>query len=382
MKKIVLIMGGILFFLSFVNAVSASEDVAYVVTNHYNIKAEFIEILDELDLTYEIIYPNEIGDYDLFEFRLLLLNDDFFSNWAEIPINDLPAMIVNGRNIDEWGWTKRVTTASQSIPIHVDLDNSHEITENFPENIQVYNDKDPNVYYLDKRDIYSGLHIIGMNTYDNEDAVIAFAEAGTVLTKQGMPDTHINANSVFFGITETEYWTEDTKQLFKNSLLWLAGGGDSFNLQIKEGQNLVSLPLISTIDVDELKNSNLEILSIKEYDGSGELVEATEMHNNLGYFIESTENLTLRVDGEEAEEEQSVELNEGLNLVGITSLDNMLLDLLPSEVIEISRRNDEGFYDIATYYEVGGWYNAFELEPGRGYWFKTNNEVTWEYFPV
>jgi len=150
------------------------------------------------------------------------LNNDFFSNSEEIPINDFPAVIANGRHLDEWGWTDMISTASQNVPLQIMIDTSHEIGQGFDEIITVYTDDDPIIYFLDRLDVFDGLEIVGSTIYDDEDVVVAVARAGSILTKPGFPDTIINANTCFFGVTESADWTEDSIELFKSCIDFVA----------------------------------------------------------------------------------------------------------------------------------------------------------------
>ena len=70
-----------------------------------------------------------------------------------------------------------------------------------------------------------------------------------------------------------------------------------------------------------------------------------------------------------------------MNLVGITSSSDLDFSSLPSQVIEVAKRNTDGSYDIAVRY-LFGWNNDFNLEPGEGYWFKTTGGATWTYNPI
>jgi hypothetical protein len=383
MKSKILI--SILAFFFLINIVSAAADVAYIVPTLSDVKSEFVDAMNDLGLTHNVIYSDSVSSVE-FEgnYSLILLNDNSFPNWDEIPINDFPALVVNGRNVDDWGWTKRITSSSSEDPIHVDL-NEGPLTTGLGDNIQVYTlGVTPDVYYMHKDDIFQGFEIVAGNTFDNENAVVALAREGTVLTKTGQPDTIVNANSIFFGITEAEYWTADAEQLFKNALGWLMQVEASYDLELNEGWNLVSCPItLESNDLTDILALNPEIVSVKEYDPVlDNLIEATEMHNNYGYFIQSTISTNLILNGYEPMQSQGLDLVEGINLVGITSLDSgSFTDFnLPSEVIEVSRRNPDGTYDVARKY-FGFWFNDFDLEPGRGYWFKTNGGVTWTYTP-
>ena len=371
-NKIIFLFIGILL----VNFVSAT-DVAYIAINDLTVKSEFTDALDRLSLTWEVIPSNDVSTYNFSDYKLILLDDEYFPNWQDIPVNDVPSLIVNGRNIENWGWTTRVTTASQSQPITVDLITAHEIKGNLLFNVPVYTTTPPDIYYLDKDDVYDGLEIIAANTYDNEDAVIAITHKGTNLTR-GTSVTEINAKGVFFGIYETGYWTNETKQLFENSLLWLTGES-SFDIEIKQGLNLISFPLIINFNLSEILSENSEINSIKEYNSG--VVDVTEITNSKGYFIEASSDFSLTITGSDPGQGQSVLLNQGMNLIGINSLSNMSLNNLPSGIIEVAKRNQDGSHDISTKYN-SNWFNSFELEPGEGYWFKIETGgVVWNYNP-
>jgi hypothetical protein len=236
---------------------------------------------------------------------------------------------------------------------------------------------------LGENNIYDGLEVIVSRVDNPYDAVIAVAEAGTILTKQGQTPTEVNANSVFFGIHESQYWTEDTRQLFKNSILWVLnaeppGETSSFQVSINEGQNLVSFPIELENSLNEILAENSEIVGVREFDNV--LKSASSFESGKGYFIEADDDFTLSVDGFGFVNSQSVFLEEGMNLVGVNSLGNLDLDDLPNGILEVARRGSDGSYEISTKYS-GDWENEFLLQPGKGYWIKTDREVNWNYVP-
>jgi hypothetical protein len=77
---------------------------------------------------------------------------------------------------------------------------------------------------------------------------------------------------------------------------------------------------------------------------------------------------------------QTINFKSGMNLVGFTTLKNITLESLPSQVVEVSTRNIDGSYNIATKYG-GVWFNSFNLEPWRAYWIKSKSNVAWTYIP-
>jgi len=360
-----------------VNFVSAT-DVAYIVTSANQANSEFISVLDELDLNYSLILSSNATNTNFSEYKMILLNNENFPNPQEIPINDVPSIIVNGGHLKTWGWAKLPSTAGSSNHFFIDIKNrNYNITDNLPDNFKVYNSYKPTLDYIQEKYLYGGIQTIASVDSLPSNTVIGLIEGGTNLTSKGVLKTKVNANSIFFGIYNTKYWTNATKQLFMNSLLWVAGDS-TFNIGIKKGQNLVSFPLIN-INLSEILSENPEIIFIKEYNNG--FVEATQVANSKGYFIDASSDFVLTITGAEPKQAQSVLLNQGMNLIGINSLSNMSLSALPNEVIEVAKRNSDGGYSISTKYN-SSWFNSFEIEPGKGYWFKTEiGEVTWDYNP-
>lgn len=376
MKKTIFL---VLISILLCNFASAA-DVAYIVSQSKEIKQIFLDTLEELNYDYDIIFSYELNSANFDNYRMILVNNDYFFNWEDIPINDYPAVIVNGRNIDNWGWTRRITSASSTEPIKVNFEvcENLEICNGLSGNKSVYSSYLPQIYYLDKTDVFDGITIIGANLRDSGDIVIGAVEAGTTLTKPGYSPTYVNANSVFFGVTESSYWTAETKDLFKNSIKWAIGEKPdiSFDIELEPGYNLISIPLeIESNDIENILYDNPEISSVFGYED--EVVQVYEMFNNKGYFLNSSQNSILEIIGQPPQGLQKTILQEGMNLVGINSLEEISLDELPEEIIEVSKRNGQN-YEIATKYN-GVWYNSFNLIPGKGYWFKVNEEVEWSY---
>jgi hypothetical protein len=372
MKKIITFLFALLFLISFVSAT----DVAYVVINPFSVNSDFTSVIDELELTYDVILSSNAATTDFSNYNMILLNNQDFLNSEEIPINEFPALMVNGKNMEDWGWVDPISKVKQSVPLHSTIvDSSHPITEGVSGNdIQIYTSSSPDLFYLGENHIFDGLQVIVSKIDNPNDAVIAIAEAGTTLTKLGNDPTQVNANSVFFGIHESDYWTDDARQLFKNSILWLMSSetSSSFDISLNQGQNLVSFPIdLTDNSVVNLISANPQINSIKKYNG-GALVNALAISPYKGYFIDTSSPFTLSVDGLALTGPQDVDLDSGMNLVGTSYFTASDLDNLPANVIEVAKRTTSGKYNIATRYN-GEWYNEFALETGNGYWFKLNS---------
>ena len=379
MKKIILIL--LMFVILLAPIMASDKDVAYVTQTKYTVRAEITSALNELGLSYDNIYSSNLSTANFSKYKMIIVNPDYFSYPSQIPVNNISAVVVNGDNLCSWGWCKYITTQSSSSPFHIDLILSNKITEGFSlGDIQVYTSSSPQINYIDDLYSFSGIKIVGSTKGSANDAVIAYAEKGDVLTRFGYPNTYVNARTVFFGITESSYWTNETKTLFKNSILW-ALAKDNYNLEINSGVNLVSIPLITNpIDVSSLISQYPQINSVKTYAIlSGEIINAVNIENQKGYFIYSNSSFALSLSGDTPLSDQTINFKSGMNLVGFSNLNNMSLTSLPSEIIEVSTRNpSNGEYNIATKYG-GMWFNPSNiiLEPGKGYWIKSKADVTW-----
>jgi hypothetical protein len=382
-----------LLFLLLISILSLSvvsaADVAYIVVsgNPVLIKTEITSMLDNLSLSYDIVCHNiygacghDISTYNFSSAELIIINNDYFPSYASIPVNEQKAIIMNGRHIDEWGWSLDTSKGSMSGLTKINLDNTTEISQGFPTDFIIYDDSSPDHYYLDSQDAYDGIQIIGSNIYDSGDVVVGLVQAGTTLTKTSHPDTSVNADSIFFGITDVEEWSSDARKLFKNSIRWLLSK-ETYDISLNEGTNLISLPIEpSSSDIGTVFLSNPNIVSVKKYH-NGAIVDATSAEVNQGYFLEVTHPTTLTINGMRRMEQQNVELNSGMNLLGIASLSPITLDSLDSRIVEVAKRNLDGTYTLATKYSSTWYNNFFDIVPGEGYWFKTTQQFIWSYNP-
>ncbi len=383
-KILILAMLLVISIASLASLVSA-KDVIYLVTDGTD--SIFIQTLDELGLSYDVKKYYEVDDFNFSDYKLILLADDYFVNWYKIPINNMPALVASGRdNVANWGWTVRTTEIlDSSNPLRAGINLSNPIARGFnSSNVSIYTSKSARAYIMDKMDIYTGFQLVAYSLRDRDDALVAFAPAGTVLTHAGKSDTLVNADSVYFGITQTQYWTSETKQLFKNSLQWLyeqSNPPTRFNITIKSGWNAISLPFsLAENNVSDIFGAYPAISSVKKYESI--LLNASEMQTNEGYFVYSSSDLIVPISGYPVSDSQSINLKEGMNLVGIASLSNRNFSSLnlPAEVMEISKRNSNGVFTRSTKYG-GIWFNDFNFEPGSAYWIKANADATWTYVP-
>ena len=276
-KAIILLVS--IFLLSV--SMAYADSVAYILSNVNHPEQELIGILVNMGFTVDKIDNDNINTVNLSKYSFMLINDDVFSNYNQIPVNNFPALILNRNHIDKWHWTSKVSQKSSSQPLTAYVNNPNEfITNGFPSNIQIYSSSAPSVAYLHRYyrapQLKTILSVDNTTSLNKLNAIIATAVPGTLL-RDGVTS---NVKSVFFGITENDYWSARTGQLFRNSVLWLTTDlipPTISNLAITNITNSSAL-----ISWDTNKNSNATVLYGKNLSLSNSKPDSTKkLHQQI-----------------------------------------------------------------------------------------------------
>jgi len=201
--------------------------VAYIVNTALSAEQAITQNLQLLGFSVDVITNDNIGKVNLSNYMFMVINNDVFSNYDKIPVNEFPAIILNKDYMDEWHWVKYISqkTSSQPITGYV-TDPTYFIAQGLTSYIQLYTvanygGKDIIAYYLNKyvkaTNIKSIVGIDDSPDSDKNSALIATVVPGTLL-RDGYSS---KVKSVFFGISESKYWTNTTSQLFRRSAMWL-----------------------------------------------------------------------------------------------------------------------------------------------------------------
>jgi len=184
-----------------------------------------VAVMEDMGFNVDIVNSANAPFIDYSSYEFMLIHDDNFPNPDDIPVNDVKAIIMNSKNMDDWHWSTIVSYDEQSVPLEVFNPQANPIISNgLPSPlIQIYDRCCSSgslgipVHYLAQRYKSPFLGVAIAEEDDIDDAVLATAEPGTLLKDA----VYSNAKSVFFGITRTEYWTDDSETLFRNSIIWL-----------------------------------------------------------------------------------------------------------------------------------------------------------------
>ena len=201
-----------------------NKDVAYVV--RVNTNQDFISVLNDLSLSFDIINSNTISSTNLSTYNMLLIGDEFFPNAFDIPVSKHNSLVVNTFHVDDFGLSLTnpgVTMSSQPLTIK-NVDVNKWVTLGLPTILQTYT-QPKELYSLNRADL-SGIsrYIVTIKDNANDpDHVVAVVMPGKKLFNNKISQGRIT----FFGVTESSFWTSDAEELFKRSLLFTLRGFDS-----------------------------------------------------------------------------------------------------------------------------------------------------------
>ncbi len=211
--------------------------VAYIIKSASD--ASVLATIRDAGYTVDVIPSTQLSSVNFSNYQMIVLGNEKFTSTevAKIPVNSRPSMLLNTENLDDFGWTSASITPKTSsgrpraIPVY---NTTISISQGVPSSFMPYIDHGVstyNLFYLDNRDKAPGIKIIvadslisaigGMKPQNG--GVVSVVEKNITLRNSQISQSR----GVFFGITPGQYWTEDTKTLFKNSLIWALRGEDA-----------------------------------------------------------------------------------------------------------------------------------------------------------
>ncbi|MDO8509085.1 MAG: hypothetical protein Q7S27_05375 [Nanoarchaeota archaeon] len=203
-------------------------DIAYIVKDSSGVDNFLLEYLDSEKYSYEIIYEVNAVNTNFDDYYMILVGNQRLNNPANLPVDKYKSLIINSYNYyksnSNWqlGWSARISAVSSPGVLHV-RDAIHPITKGVPKDFNAYNIHNSGVKTsILKGQKPTGIEIIVYSGSLNSDAVVATVLPGS---------TYLNGKiakerALFFGITRAQYWTEDAKKIFSNSLNWVIEGAD------------------------------------------------------------------------------------------------------------------------------------------------------------
>ncbi|VVB78231.1 Uncharacterised protein [uncultured archaeon] len=254
--KNIFILLVIFFSITSVIGFVYASDIAYIYKNKARIDKNLVNLLSSSDLHVDYISEDSISK-NLSSYKIIFIGDEYFSQ--PIPVKNYNAIIMNHYFGNKFGITNTngVSKLSLTIPMQVDFEGK---------NLTVYNSVKDNYtdylfyYYLGKSSkapstlSYAKTYNTGSGDLGD---VISFIGKGSTLSTGDIS----SGNICFFGITQTNYWTQDAKDLFKDC-------ADYAKLGITSNENTSSNSTNSTSPTNStnVTNSNQTIICSKNSD--------------------------------------------------------------------------------------------------------------------
>ncbi|MEM3113234.1 MAG: putative Ig domain-containing protein [Candidatus Pacearchaeota archaeon] len=201
---------------------AASEDIAYIVKNANSVDSGITASINELGYTYKVIQESQILSTNFSNYKMMIVGDDIFSNPQKIPVSEYNSLVVNSKYMVDWGWSSRTGSYSSPTSLSNNVNFPTSITNGVKSPYFAYTLSDPSVStyaLLGKKP--TGIKIISYRTLQS-NTVIALVLPGTKF----LNGKTAKEKSIYFGITKSQYWTSDSKKMFKNSVKYLIEGED------------------------------------------------------------------------------------------------------------------------------------------------------------
>jgi len=203
-----------------IHNVSAA-DVAYLYNKKFRIDNGIVKFFNEMNLSVDLINEKNFSKTDFSKYRLIFVGDERFSKPKDIPIDRYPTVIMNYNHGPVFGLTDRdgISKLGRTEPMSVRKNNT--IIQVYTKAMYDFKRVAIPYYYLANGDkVPTMIKVAGTysgNSYDLGD-VISYAKAGTHLIN----GKTTKKNLCFFGIVESEYWTDEAKKLFKDCINYVS----------------------------------------------------------------------------------------------------------------------------------------------------------------
>ncbi|MCX6709580.1 MAG: hypothetical protein NTV63_01330, partial [Candidatus Woesearchaeota archaeon] len=216
-----------LFAIALLPALAEAKSVAYILKNTANPVQKYMDVFSGMGFSVSLIDEAHLSSTNFANYDFMFIGDQDFVNPALIPVNQYKALITTSYSdgMNAWHWSKKASSIVSSYPLRTSIiATSHTIVENFTTPIQVYTQccyqgtLGIPASFLSRFDKSGYLTVVTSTTNNENDGIIITAVPGTRL-KDGF---YANAKGAFFGITETEYWTPEAEQLFRQTIIWLS----------------------------------------------------------------------------------------------------------------------------------------------------------------
>lgn len=257
-------------------------DVAYVLKNPRNPNHDFMNSFEDLNLSVDLIKSNKVKDINYNNYKLIFVGNERFDNAKDILTYKQNSLIVNSFHLNEWGLTNDdISQIASNSPLKVKKRNKILTVYNrccFSNNVGLP------MYYLFSLNKDDDVNNIASTTINNEDSVVGFIKKESKLSNGKLSEGKIS----FFGITETNFWTNEARKLFKETIISLTENldkdKDGFNEDVDCNDNDKNVNPISfeipNNDIDE-NCDGIKLIIDNDYDEFNSNLDCNDNDKNI-----------------------------------------------------------------------------------------------------
>ena len=200
--------------------------VAYIVKDIGRPEKNVVNALNESGYDYELIDDDSLPSMNLSRYDIFLVWDERINNENFVPIHSMKTFIGNTYYLKDWKIAESAGSQTNSqYALGKIINSSSMIISGFTSPIKLYNKTSTELNFIPNfpKKARGVQNILSTNDANN------YVVIGLIDKKSALyPSTAGNssAKTVFFGITQAAYWTNESKNLFKNSMAWLSYGED------------------------------------------------------------------------------------------------------------------------------------------------------------
>lgn len=201
----------------------SAKDIVYVIRTDSSFQPRVTNAIEDLGYSYDVIKDSQIVGTNFSKYQMIIVMDELLSNKDYLPITNKTSLIANTYYISDWKIADYTGSLVSSGYATIKIKTPTDISSGLSSPIQVYNQKQialDTLPYPYKR--AAGLVNALSTDNSNEYPVVGTINTGGKL----YPSGYAGGRMVYFGLTQSDYWTSEAETLFKNSITWLLLGSD------------------------------------------------------------------------------------------------------------------------------------------------------------
>ena len=199
-----------LIFLVLISiSLASATDVAYIVKTESTAKANIMLILTQQNYTYNIINESQILTTNFSQYSVLLVQDNV-KNKSFIPVTSKNTIFIDS-SLAPTIWPGSVIGSTSTFKSNFEQLNTP-FTQGFTSISFTAYSTTKSIDYMQIKPSY--VSRVALTTGSSSPAgIVTYSN-------------QLNLRTVFFGFKEIDFWSPETKLLFKNSLVWARSGSD------------------------------------------------------------------------------------------------------------------------------------------------------------